>query len=110
MTSAWHAFDDGRTVGTAGSEGRIVVDEEHPAGIRVTLEEKGEARYSVTCGIAGSMVHTCFFGSERAARDSLVRMKSRLLQIADTLPTGEADRQDWGPATTLMKRFVSDFA
>ena len=110
ITGAWHAFDNGRTIGTTGSEGRIVIDEEHPAGIRVTLEENGEARYSITRGIYGSMVHSCFFGSEPEARETLVRMKSRLLQIADTLPTGEADQQDRGPATMLMKAFVSDFA
>jgi hypothetical protein len=39
---SWHAFGDGTSTGTKGSEGgTVVLDEEHPDGARITLEQGG---------------------------------------------------------------------
>ncbi len=63
--SAWIDFDKGRSIGTKGSEeGKIIRDEEHPFGARVTLEGKGHiAPFSITLGIYGLMFHTEFFST-----------------------------------------------
>ena len=40
---AWHAFAGGTSTGTKGSEGgTITLDEEHPDGARITLEQGGQ--------------------------------------------------------------------
>ncbi len=80
---AWHAFDDGRTIGATGSEGgEILRDEEHADGARVTLERNGAiAPYSITCGVYGWMVHTRFFRTEDTARAELEPMKKALAAI-----------------------------
>jgi hypothetical protein len=79
----WLPMDDGKTIGTRGSEeGTIVVDEEYVAGARVTLERDGcTAPWSVTCGIYGDFVHTAFASSEAEGRAKYESMKSDLEQI-----------------------------
>jgi hypothetical protein len=82
-SSDWHPFDRGATVGTTGSEGgRIVCDEEHPAGVRVTLEEGGHTPWSITCGVYGLMVHTIFFSEANEAQPAWERIKGELLRVA----------------------------
>lgn len=85
---AWHAFDDGKTVGTLGSEnGTITRDEEHDGGARVTLE-RGEsiAPYSITCGVYGWMAHTRFFGDKVAAESEFDLMKAALDDLLAKVP------------------------
>jgi len=79
----WLPMDDGMTIGTRGSEeGTIVLDEEHAAGARVTLERDGcTAPWSVTCGIYGDFVHTAFASSEAEGRAKYENMKVDLEQI-----------------------------
>ena len=62
-TPAWHPFEDGASIGQAGSEGGVIVrDDEHPWGARITLERDGGfAPFALTCGIYGWMVHTRWF-------------------------------------------------
>lgn len=65
--SVWEPCEDGRTIGQLGSEnGAILVDEEHPDGARITLEEC-DSYCTVTCGILGGMVHTSFCNRDRVA-------------------------------------------
>ena len=78
------------------------LDEEHPLGARVTLEEGGTtAPWSITCGLYGSMVHTAFCASEDEARAKLAAMKDRLVELALIAP-GD-DRHEG------FRRFVDDF-
>ena len=64
----WESFEQGRSLGTQGSEGGIIVcDEEHPMGARVTLEKDGHQPYGITCGIYGLMFHTVFASHENEA-------------------------------------------
>ncbi len=87
---SWHAYRDGSTIGTGGSEdGRILRDEEHDDGARVTLEAVSlshRAPFAITCGVYGAMVHTCFFGSETAAQQTFEEIKLELVKVLDALP------------------------
>jgi hypothetical protein len=66
----WDTYNNGLSIGQKGSEdGVIVLDEEHPGGIRITLERDGNtAPWSITCGIYGSFIHTAFASSEEEGR------------------------------------------
>lgn len=79
----WHIFNDGATLGTAGSEnGSIIRDEEHAFGARITLERRTQAApFATTCGVYGSMVHTRFFHSEVEANAEYDQMKTALAEI-----------------------------
>jgi hypothetical protein len=86
----WHAFGDGRSTGTKGSEGgTIVLDEEHPGGARITLEQGGHtAPWAITCGVYGLMVHTRFFADRSTAEAEYEAMKRPLAirsPVSDTL-------------------------
>ena len=78
-------MDDGATIGQAGSEnGVILLDEEHPYGARITLEEGGSfGPFSITCGVYGVMVHTRFFGGEAEGRQAYEAMKPGLASIVE---------------------------
>lgn len=100
--NAWQPLVGGFD-GNVGSEGGIVrLDEEHPDGARITLEEGGvTAPWSITCGVYGVMVHTAFFGSEADAREAVVVMKGRLTAILAAI--------DSDGVYELIERFVADF-
>ena len=87
----WVAYDGGVTIGTEGGEGgRIVRDEEHAAGARLTLEEGGRAiRWSATCGVYGLLVHTVFFRDQAEADSRWEELKCELAAVA----LGEAHPQ-----------------
>lgn len=60
--SDWYPFEHRESIGETGSEGgKILRDEEHSDGARVTLEQVKDDRWPITCGIYGWMVHTRFF-------------------------------------------------
>jgi hypothetical protein len=75
----WSNFaGDGRR-GTEGGE--IIADHEHNLGVRITLERGGKARFAITCGIYGWMVHTRFFDTEAEARQQYAAMQGALDEI-----------------------------
>jgi len=76
-------MDNGKTVGTRGSEeGVIVLDEEHTEGARITLEQGGcTAPWSITCGIYGGFLHTAFVSLEIDGRAKYSNMKADLEKI-----------------------------
>jgi hypothetical protein len=76
----WNTCEDGKTIGTKGSEdGTIVLDDEHADGARITLEAKGaSAPFAITCGIYGLMLHTAFFSDRQKADAAFVNMKNEL--------------------------------
>ncbi len=81
----WYPVNGGATIGAAGSEdGTVVLDEEHPAGTRITLEKQTAHRvpWAITCGVYGWMVHTRFFDDEASARTELTAMKRDLVKLA----------------------------
>jgi hypothetical protein len=101
---AWHAFSDGSTVGTRGSEGGIVVlDEELPDGVRISLEEGcRNAPWSITCGIYWLMFHTRFFADRLTAEAEYASMKSALEAIM-------SDPVDLDGLVRLANDFVDRF-
>jgi len=99
----WSDYDGGRTLGTVGSEkGTIVLDQEHPEGLRITLERDGlTAPWVITCAVYGEFVHTAFAETEEQARSMIESMKHELVGIARE---SDEDRR-----FDLMKRFADRF-
>jgi hypothetical protein len=96
--SSWQAFENGGTLGKAGSEaGKIVRDEEHALGARISLERDcGVAPYAITCGIYGWMLHTRFFGSQTEAEtqyDAMKKALAALLEAAEETSPSDGGRQ-----------------
>ncbi|HET9954205.1 MAG TPA: hypothetical protein VFQ61_06865 [Polyangiaceae bacterium] len=109
----WSMVEGGNTLGTAGSEGgKILIDEEHELGARITLEEGGSvAPFAITCGIYGSMVHTRFFGSREAGEKEVAAMKDALHLILTSFPDAddpERERKMEG-VYDAVSRFVEEF-
>ena len=105
----WTSFDGGQTIGDSGSEaGRIVVDEEHALGARITLEEETiSAPYGITCGIYGWMVHTCFAGSRVEAHERLAAMKRDLADVLALIPDQDAATdENVAEVTRAIEAFV----
>jgi hypothetical protein len=97
-SSTWRPFEDGTTLGQAGSEEGIVVrDEEHSLGARITLERAASvAPFAITCGIYGWMMHTRFFSTEAEAEAQYDLMKtgmSALLEKAEQAADSDGGRQ-----------------
>ena len=111
----WRPFDGGSTIGQHGSEdGEIVRDEEHEdeARARITLERGGHtAPFAITCGIAGWMLHTRFFGSESKAQVEFEGMKEALARILASIPltTDRAAETKVQAAMLSIAEFVERF-
>jgi len=109
----WRPFDGGSTIGQHGSEdGEIVRDEEHEDEARITLERGGHtAPFAITCGIAGWMLHTRFFGSESEAQVEFEGMKEALARILATIPltTDPAAETKSQAVTQLIAEVVERF-
>lgn len=88
----WQPFEAGHTIGQTGTEGgRIIRDEEHPHGARITLEHDCiHAPFAITCGIYGWMVHTCFFADQFTADGDFEQMKHDLDSIVALVPTEDS--------------------
>jgi len=106
--SDWYPFKNGESIGQTGSEnGKILHDEEHKDGARVTLEHVRDNRFTITCGIYGWMVHTRFFDSETAAQIGFDETKDELSKILVLIPLeDEAEAQTLEPATVAITDFV----
>jgi hypothetical protein len=92
----WAPFDDGRTIGTFGSEGgTILLDDEHSRGARVTLEKGGPiAPFAITCGVYGWMFHTSFFSTQQNADTAYAAMKQGLSDILGLIPLADDPHVD----------------
>ena len=85
MPDDWSPFNDGATLGQAGSEGGIILrDEEHLLGARITLKQGGRiAPFSITCGVYGLLMHTRFFGAPADGEREYDAMKPGLVDVAE---------------------------
>ena len=92
----WTAFNNGKSLGTPGSEGGVIrQDDEHDWGARITLEEGANiAPWSITCGIYGWMFHTRYFGSAEEGNREFEQMKTGLEEVLRLI----AKRDDAAPA------------
>ncbi|MGB0082510.1 MAG: hypothetical protein WBP90_13375 [Terracidiphilus sp.] len=95
---SWHRFENGGTLGKAGSEeGTVVRDEEYSLGARITLERDcRNPPFAITCGIYGWMLHTRYFSSQFEAETQYEAMKSALamlLEVAEQTAEIDGGRQ-----------------
>jgi len=90
----WNPYANSGTLGTTGVENGVILnDEEFSNEARITLERKGSAPYSITCGIYGLMFHTAFAKNRKEAVNKYEEMKAA---IADFINNHEAtDVSDW---------------
>jgi hypothetical protein len=109
--SDWYSFKNGESIGQIGSEGgKILRDEEHCDGARVTLEQVRDNRWAVTCGMYGWMVHTRFFPSEASAEIGFDETKSELGKILALIPLeDEADDERMRIAQDAITKFVEQY-
>jgi hypothetical protein len=98
----WRAFEEGRTIGTRGSEeGIIVSDDANELGARITLEAGCRAiPFAITCGVSSLMVHTVY-ASSREAADLLLSSMRADLEILANLKHPEAEEA----ASQFVKRY-----
>jgi hypothetical protein len=84
----WVAYDEGDTLGEAGSEGGVILrDEEYRGSARITLERTGMfGGAAVTCGLYGWMVHTRYFADHAEAAREYELMQGELAALADAQP------------------------
>ncbi|WP_299113095.1 hypothetical protein [uncultured Winogradskyella sp.] len=91
----WTHFNNKETLGDNGSEGgRIIIDEEHVNGARITLEEDSyDAPYAITLGIYGVMFHTDFFNTIDEAKSKCLMFKSKIELILQHLSIDDSNRE-----------------
>lgn len=106
---AWSQFESGATLGCQGSEaGVILLDEEYDEAARMTLERAATvARFAITCGVYGRMMHTRFFATEAEARSEYAAMKIVLQEIVDGFDSGEPGMRD--RARQSLEEFLDRF-
>jgi hypothetical protein len=108
----WRPVDNGATVGQRGSEdGIILVDDEHEAGARITLERdcSNGVPFAITCGIYGWFFHTRFLASDVEA--NFAAMRDGLSAILNSIPRSgdpEASAKTVA-ATESIQAFVARF-
>ncbi len=95
----WRPVEGGSTLGLEGAEGGTLVrDEEHPAGLRLTLEEDASRSFhALTCTVSGWLVHRRYFDSDAKAAEAWDEMKPALLELVSQLPAEGAKGME--PAT-----------
>jgi hypothetical protein len=89
--AAWRPYQGGSTLGLQGSEGGTISwDEEYADQVRITLEQdESRSFYAITCGVAGWMVHTRFFGSSAEALAAFEEMRPALVELLSSLPPSD---------------------
>jgi hypothetical protein len=104
--SNWFAYDNGETIGKAGSEGGVILrDEEHESGARLTLKQ-GKTFVSVSCSVYGWMDHTRFFGTMMEAQREYLLMKPTLSNMVENiLPEGNSELKMWEAIADFVRRF-----
>lgn len=105
MKNLWNPTDEGNTLGTIGSEGgKIIHDEEHDLGARISLEGKGDtAAAAITLDIYGVVDHTSMYKSIEEGRISLQRFKSKIEKVLYHYKIDESMRDtDWEEQEELL--------
>ena len=109
----WKKFEDGKTRGTTGREGGVVLaDEEFDGAARIVLEQGClRAPYAITASLYGYLLHTRFLADEETAHHALDTMKSALEDMVDLMP-GDDDSDDLAKTeaiTTAVDAFAKRF-
>ncbi|HZC08196.1 MAG TPA: hypothetical protein VE338_21345 [Ktedonobacterales bacterium] len=64
-------------------------DDEHPEGVRITLERDGHTPFAIPCGIYGWFMHARFFSAETEAQQASEDMKRELVRVATLIPRAD---------------------
>ena len=102
----WQPYNHGRSLGMKSSEGsKIVRDEEHPLGARMTIKQGGDY-VSVSCSISGKIDHTRFFKEMTAAEREYATMQKELVKVMNAVSTAKAaDIKVWEAISGFVARF-----
>lgn len=84
----WHPYDGFGQFGAVGTEGgRVVRDEQHSTGARMTLEDCTATAhawdYAIACGGPSGLMHTAFFRSREDADAAFEAMQRDLIGRAE---------------------------
>lgn len=91
----WNSFENGKSLGTEGSEkGVIIRDEEYSQGARITLEKGKTPPYSITYGVYGLMCDTKFYGDIETAEKKFEIIKYKIAKLIDKYPDEDDDSYD----------------
>jgi hypothetical protein len=111
--TAWRPYEGGSTLGLQGSEGGTITwDEEYAGQVRLTLEQdESRSFYAITCGVAGWMVHTRFFGSSAEALAAFEEMRPALVELLSRLPPSAPapSREALREGGALLSGFIARF-
>ncbi|MEW5677556.1 hypothetical protein ABGT15_14695, partial [Flavobacterium enshiense] len=90
----WIAIDNGKTIGTIGSEGgKIIVDIENINGARITLEKDcGSIPLAITLGVYGLMFHTHFESDINSANEYIELKKVQINKVFELYDISEEKR------------------
>ena len=104
--SKWQPYNHGRTIGMQSAEGgKVVLDEEHPQGARITLKQ-GPDFVAVSCLILGKIDHTRFFNEMETAKSEYKTMQKELGNVVDRIASAKsADIKMWEAISVFVKRF-----
>ncbi|HVG58486.1 MAG TPA: hypothetical protein VNA24_08020 [Hyalangium sp.] len=112
--ASWQPYAEGSTLGMQGSEGGTITwDEQYADQVRLTLEQdESRSFYALTCGIAGWLVHTRFFGSATEAYAAFEELRPPLVELWRQLPPGEPEpsREARHQGGVLLSAFVARFS
>jgi hypothetical protein len=93
----WSDFDNGKTLGTKGSEsGTIILDIENTDGARITLEKECRSiPFAITIGIYGLMFHTHYEGELEQANQFINQTKYSVNKLFEMYDVSEDKRDDF---------------
>jgi hypothetical protein len=104
--SSWSIYNKGRTIGTTGAEGGLILsDEVNEAGARITLK-RGNSYVSVSLHIQGWMDHTRFFNTDADAQREYRAMRSAIASVLNIINTeGVSEIKIWEAISDFVRRF-----
>lgn len=106
LLGIWYPYEGGATIGQAGPEGGILLqdeefgvpDEEEEAHARLTLERTTNSGFTLTATLYGWMYLTRRVSEEAEARGDYERLRAELERLCDLFPYEED-----GPALAAKK-------
>lgn len=106
LTSNWYSYNHGQSIGTVSPEGgRILYDEEHDGGARITLR-RGHSYVSISLNVYGWIDHTRFFNSDAEAQREYKTMRKAVHEMMETInKEGVSDLKIWEAISEFVRRF-----
>jgi hypothetical protein len=109
----WRPYEDGGSLGWAGSQGGTIArDESYADGVRLTYEvDDSRSFHALTCSVAGWLLQHRFFDNAAEALAAFDAMKPALEELHARLPEGgprsPAEARDAGP---LLASFLARYS